>query len=225
MPARETGALGHLYSPGAQRGPYCHFPYALDNGAFSCWTRKTNTWHEDKWQAMEPLWRKLLLWAHTEDQKPLWALVPDVPGHAKETLERWSKFAPIVEALGFALAVAVQDGMTPDDVRALTPSPAVVFVGGTDDWKWGTVETWCANFPHVHVGRCNAPELFDWMRDKGVKSTDGSGMNRGDAKQTRGIIDWLYRNKRPLPNVPAVPHYLFCRSQRDKQLELKMEAA
>lgn len=38
--ARETGRLGHLYSPGGQRGPWPWFPYALDNGAYACWTVK-----------------------------------------------------------------------------------------------------------------------------------------------------------------------------------------
>ena len=28
--ARETGRIGHLYSPGAQRGPWPWFPFALD---------------------------------------------------------------------------------------------------------------------------------------------------------------------------------------------------
>ena len=30
--ARETGRLGHLYSPGGQMGPWPWFPYALDKG-------------------------------------------------------------------------------------------------------------------------------------------------------------------------------------------------
>lgn len=36
---RYPDALGHLYSPGSQRGPYGHLPYALDNGRFSCWSK------------------------------------------------------------------------------------------------------------------------------------------------------------------------------------------
>lgn len=225
VPARETGRLGHLYSPGDQRGPYPHFPYALDNGAFSCWTRKTNKWDEDKWQFKEPAWRKLLNWAYCEDQKPLWALVPDVPGHAAETIARWAIYAPLVAEKGFVLAVAVQDGMTPKDVRKLSPNPKVVFIGGSDEYKWGSVEMWCQEAEHVHVGRNNRPLQLDYLMGLGVKSSDGTGWNRGDPKQTRGLIEWLYRNKRPLPNIPEVPHYLFSRSQRDKQTELKFLVA
>jgi hypothetical protein len=226
VPARETGRLGHLFSPGGQRGPYIHFPYALDNGAFACWTKKTNTWHEDKWRVMEPKWRKLIAWANFEDQRPLWAIVPDVPGHSAETLQRWRAYAPFVVQCGIPLALAVQDGMTRADVLALDPKPSVICVGGTDDWKWQTVEDWATWFDRVHVLRCNAPGKLDYLMELGVKSTDGTGWNMGDLKQTSGLLNWAYRNKRPVPDMPAIPLYMFSRSaQRDKQTHLKFEAA
>jgi hypothetical protein len=213
---------GHLYSPGDQRGPYVHFPYALDNGAYSCWTKRTNTFHDDKWALKEPQWRKLVAWAHAEEQKPLWGIVPDVPGNGARTVERWATHSGWLVQCGIPLAVAVQDGMTVEMVLALSPAPEVICVGGTDEFKWGTLDMWLAAFPRVHVLRCNAPTKFDEMAAKGVESTDGTGMNRGDPKQTRGVIEWLYRNRRSNPGYPAVPDYLFCRSQRDKQTLLPL---
>src|SRR4051812_44596219 len=90
--ARETNRLGHLHSPGSQRGPWPWFPYALDNGAFSCGNPADNSFDADKWRQTEIRWKQLLFWAQCHKQKPLWAIVPDRPGHAEETFRKWSEF-------------------------------------------------------------------------------------------------------------------------------------
>lgn len=212
--ARETGRLGHLYSPRGQRGPWPWFPYALDNGAFSCWDQKTNTFDHTKWGNMELHWRGLLFWAQAAPTKPLWAIVPDVPGNAAATIQRWTIFAPRVQACGIPLAVAVQDGMTPEQVRQLDPAPEVICIGGTTEWKWATVEDWCANFKRVHVLRCNSPEKLDYLHSLGVESTDGTGWNRGDRRQTQGVEEWCQRHKDTGPKIyhPLWPHA--CRGER-----------
>lgn len=150
--ARETGRLGHLYSPGAQRGPWPWFPYALDNGAFSCWSPNANkrdltfgpalidrtsgtlllgveatkpvarpTFDDEKWAITERAWHRLITWAQIAPIKPLWAIVPDVPGEAARTFERWAQYAPGIRDV--PLALAVQDGMTTEQVQALHPPP------------------------------------------------------------------------------------------------------
>ena len=81
--------------------------------------------------------------------------------------------------------------MTAADVRKLRPAPAVICVGGNDEWKWGTVEEWVAEFDHVHLLRCNSPKKLPYLKAIGAKSTDGSGWNRGDRNQdgrTRGFL-------------------------------------
>lgn len=198
--ARETGRLGHLYSPGHHRGPWPWFPYALDNLAFTCWDPADNTFDEEKWQRCEEEWLRLLFWASVAGhhdgasgfklQPALWAIVPDRPGDWLETVIRYARYAPIVVASGIPLAVAVQDGATPESVRRLLPAPAVICVGGTTDWKWATVEMWAREFPRVHLLRCNSPtKLYDLER-MGVESTDGTGWNRGDRTQTAGLEAW-----------------------------------
>lgn len=200
--ARETGLLGHLFSPRAQRGPWPWFPYALDNGAFACWDQKENVFNDEKWEQVLPAWRELLFWASVNNQKPMWAIVPDVPGNKERTLENWGKYASEVS---FPKAIAVQDGMTPADIRTLTPLPEVICIGGTTEWKWSTVPMWNYAFPHVHVLRCNSPEKLEWLRQfRSVKSCDGTGWNRGNRKQTAGlerycqryrtkaVTDWMY---------------------------------
>ncbi len=213
--ARETGRIGHLYSPGAQRGPWPWFPFALDNGAFACWEPTSNTFNQARWKKTEPLWRHLLFWAQAAPVRPRWAIVPDIPGNSDATLERWVTFAPIVEAAGIPLAIACQDGMTPSDVRSLSPAPAVVAIGGSTEWKWKTVEQWCEEFPRVHLLRCNMPDRLELLERLGCESTDGTGWNRGDTNQTAGLESWA--RSRPKPRIDSLWPFV-CKAKDSHQL-------
>lgn len=213
--ARETGRLGHLFSPRGQRGPWPWLPYALDNGAFACWDSSENTFDDDKWVATEQAWRELLFWAECAPIKARWAIVPDVPGNSKATLARWPVYAPAVTTAGISLALAVQDGMTPDDVRQLATQPDVICVGGSTEWKWNTIAMWAEHFPRVHLLRCNAPDKLDYLEALGVESTDGTGWNRGDRKQTAGLETWCRKQAKPT-HEPLWPHV--CRARKRDQL-------
>jgi hypothetical protein len=203
--ARETGRIGHLYSPGGKATPRPWFPYAIDCGVYACWDQTTNTIDMERWEKQGRGWRRLLFWAQSVQYKAKWAIVPDVPGNAKATVAQWPQYAPTVERAGIPLAVAVQDGMTPDDVRALAPAPVVVCVGGSTDWKWHTAEMWLAEFPRVHVLRCNIPERLYWLEERGCESTDGTGWNRGNRAQTEGVEAWA--RSKPSPSLePLWPH-------------------
>ena len=176
MAGRYPGKIGHLFSPGAQRGPFSRefdIQYALDNGAFAA---------GDNWQ--ESSWFQLLDWAKLSGQRPLWCLVPDVVGDRLRTLRRWDIYAPQAEKYGWPLAFAAQDGMTPADVP---PGASVVFIGGTTEWKWRSVAEWCKAFPRVHVGRVNTYRRLWQCHDAGAESCDGTGWTRGDQRQARGI--------------------------------------
>lgn len=215
--ARETGKLGHLYSPEAERGPWPWLPYAFDNGAFSCWNQKQNTFDEEKWAITEKKWENLLLWGQCNTQKPLWALVPDVPGQSAATLDKWEKYHQKIMKAGFPLAIAVQDGMKPEDVKNLKTQPEVIFIGGSTEWKWATVEDWTKHFPRVHIGRMNMPQKLDWLESIGVESCDGTGWNRGNKAQTSGLEKWL--RKTPLPIISPLWPYV-CKKHERHQLTL-----
>ena len=201
--ARETGRLGHLFSPEANRGPYPWLPYALDNGAFSCWDMRENVFDDNKWSEMLPKWKRLVFWAQCQELKPLWAIVPDVVGDAKRTLERWAEYAPILQEASIPLALAVQDGMEKDDVRDLAIQPDVICVGGTTDWKWATVEKWCRCFDRVHLLRCNSPTKLYELEAMGVESCDGTGWMRGDRTQMKGLEKWAYSRAVPTQTYPS----------------------
>ncbi len=165
MAGRHPGALGHLFSPGGQRGPWVEMPYALDNGAWPAFDNGTE-WDEDEW-------RRLLWWAAMCGIAPLWAVVPDVVQNREETLRRWPKYLPEVRARGFRPGFAVQDGMTFDDVPT---DDCILFLGGSDEWKDAAIKPWCARFPgRVHVARVNgAPRLLASYH-AGAISVDGTG--------------------------------------------------
>ncbi len=215
--ARETRRLGHLYSPGAQRGPWPWLPYAFDNGAFSCWNPKDNSFDAEKWTQTEAQWKRLLFWSEVNRQKPLWAIVPDRPGDAQETFRKWSLFAGVVVKSGIPLALAVQDDMTAETVRALDPAPTVICVGGTTDWKWKTAEMWAREFPRTHLLRCNAPTRLADLDRWGFESCDGTGWSRGDRKQTEGLETFL-RRPHARTSMPLWPHV--CRAERKATRQL-----
>jgi len=214
--ARETGRIGHLFSPGAQRGPWPWFPYALDNGAFSCWDSQRNIFDAQKWGEVYPQWQQLIYWAASAVIRAKWAIVPDEPGHRAATLAKYEAYVQQVVDAEIIPAIAVQDGMTPQDVRNLKIAPRVICVGGTTDWKWETVEMWAKEFDRVHVLRCNSPEKLHYLEQLGVESCDGTGWNRGDSRQTSGLEEWA--RKKPEPKLYALtPHV--CRKIRNGQAE------
>lgn len=178
--AGKYGGIGHLYSPGAQRGPFEFLPYSLDNGRYPAFS-SGKAWDE-------AAWLKMLTWAARSGQQPLWALVPDVVASRDGTLRDWDKYAPVVQRYGFRLAMAVQDGMEPSDVPA---EAEVVFVGGTTAWKWRTLPTWSRYFKRVHVGRVNTYDRLIEAEHYCAESVDGTGWTRGDQYQWRGLIAFL----------------------------------
>lgn len=196
--ARETGRIGHLFSPGGQRGPWPWFPYALDCGAYACWNKKTNVFDRSKWDLTIPEWIKLLQWSTECEQKPLWGIAPDVPGNGCETLAQWDLYSSILIDYGVPPAIAVQDGMVPDDVKRLAHKPVIICIGGSDEFKWGTLTQWTSNFDRVHVLRCNSPDKLYMLEDLGVESCDGTGWCRGDRKQTQGLETWARKDPRPV---------------------------
>lgn len=177
LAGRYPGGIGQLYSPGRSFSPKDFLPYALDNGAFSCWTRGIG-WDEEAWK------RHLLL-AHGRPKplSPLWAVVPDVVANRAATLERWGRYAAIVRSYGYRPAFAVQDGMTFEDVPS---SDAVVFLGGTDAFKDAAIAPWCARFPgRVHVARVNEASRLWASYNAGAVSVDGTGWFRNNARAKR----------------------------------------
>jgi len=158
------GSVGVLLSPAYFRkvplDPW--MPFVLDNDAYGAW-RDKKAWSQRAWLEM---FAAIRLTGRT----PLWAAVPDVVADAQGTLDNWQRYAFEVQRLGWPTAFCVQDGMTPKQV----PKDAdVIFVGGTDAWKFPNLHLWTGNFPRVHCGRV-APSMFERCEQMGCESVDGS---------------------------------------------------
>ncbi len=190
---KHPGKIGWLVGPTAapktKLRPW--MPFALDNDAFSAWVSG------DPWN--EHAWREMLTRVDRSGMNPRWALVPDVVADRAATLAKWEEFSPVVSAIGWPLAFAAQDGMTPNDV----PKNAdVVFVGGTTVWKWRNLPMWTKACPRVHVGRVNSVEKLHVCERLGVESVDGTGWMRdtmGGGKAI-GLESWM-EGKQPHPEL------------------------
>lgn len=180
------GRIGWLIGPsGMQKTKLREWiPYALDNDAFSAWTKGTQ-WNESLWVSM------LDTLKHDSENvlPPRWVLVPDVVADRDATLRNWEKYSRKAEQFGWPLAFAVQDGMTPEDL----PDNCIVFVGGTTKWKWDNLHTWTSLGRRVHVGRVNEVSKLLICERLGVESVDGTGWMRSteNGRQASALGKWL----------------------------------
>lgn len=181
LAAKYLGRVGHLYSPGGQRGPYEEIEFALDN---ECWIAFKN---RREWSPGP--WRALLRWALLSGKRPLWALVPDVVGDRVGTLARWAEFSPEVKAHGFRRGFAVQNGMTFDDVP---DDECMLFLGGDSQWKDAAIPVWADRYPgRVHVGRVNGMPRLLACHHSGVVSVDGTGWFHKTGPQNNDLRRYL----------------------------------
>lgn len=187
---KHPGKLGWLIGPSALRKTKLRpwVPFALDNDAFNAFTHNT-PWDEVAWLSM--------IRALTP-HRPMWALCPDKVADRAATLALWDRYLPVLINHNLVPAFAVQDGMTSSDVP---PSAQVVFVGGTTDWKWGTITHWTKHFPRVHVGRVNSVEKLRKCAELGVESVDGTGWFRDPSDPTKlpALQRWLAQPHNPMP--------------------------
>lgn len=187
---RYPNLIGHLYGPGAFRGPFAWMPFALDNGAYGAFSAGT-AWDSDAWLA-------LLDKVERTGERPLWVLVPDVVGDRDGTLRAWERWSPVAERYGWPLAFAVQDGMARGDV----PDCDVVFVGGTTRWKRRTMHQWARDFRRVHIGRINTARWLWRCVEIGAESCDGTGWFRGDPEQLAGLESFLVSYAAGVRRIP-----------------------
>lgn len=173
MHATYPELVGNLFSPGPGWWQRPIGEYALDNGRFA---------QGSEWRAhyLCDLYGR----AGAHCKPPRWALVPDVVGDWPATVREWGVWEPALRSLGWPLAVAVQDGSRPEDVRALGAD--VVFVGGSTAFKWSTFQRWCDEFPRVHIGRVNTPREGWRCYMAGAESIDGTGWMR-TTRQRQGL--------------------------------------
>jgi hypothetical protein len=162
--------FGVFISLGGQR-ELMNRVWAMDNGRFGS-QGINQKWTEDAWLKM--------LERYTDSIATCkFCVVPDIPYDAAGTLDLFQRYAPVVRAHGYPVAICTQDGMSVEDI----PWEGIdaIFVGGSDDHKLGAeaitllmegmrLGKW------THVGRVNSAERIRqfWY----VDSVDGTTIAR-----------------------------------------------
>ena len=182
--ALHPGRLGNLISPPRWSEPLEFAPYAIDNGAFT-------GFNELDLLAMIQKARRAPI-------PPIWIVVPDAVGDAIETIRLWREWEPRLRPLGWPLAMAMQDGMTPDDCRG-----DIAFIGGTTEWKWRNLSMWAGM--RFHVGRVNTERHLWQCHDAGAESCDGTGWFRGNKAQFDGLLRYIERTDTGKPQHDTLP--------------------
>jgi hypothetical protein len=145
-------------------------PYALDNGAWTAFT---------KGQPFDGgLFRDALaqLGAGAD-----WIVCPDIVAGGLKSLAFSVSWLAGVRAFGRAL-IAVQDGMSAADVRGLLGAGVGIAVGGSTPWKLGSLPVWARlsreTGCHLHVLRVNTVRRIRYCQEHGVHSFDGTSATK-----------------------------------------------
>lgn len=149
-------------------------PFVLDNDAFTCW-RDKKPWDVEAWRSM-------LSMVGMKVQTPLWTAVPDVVANRESAIANWPIYSGEIKKRGWNAAFCVQDGMTPEDVPV---DADVIFVGGTDKWKFPKLSMWTSSFKRVHCARVNSIKMIEACEQLGCESVDGTGWFRDPSRKDK----------------------------------------
>lgn len=145
-------------------------PYAMDNGAWGAYQRGER-WAEEPFLAM----------VDELGEGADFIVLPDIVVGGRRSLDRSAAWAPRLSLVA-PILLPVQDGMTPDDVRGFARENIGLFVGGSTEWKLGTLPMW-ARFAKehdlwLHVGRVNTMRRIRVCQMAGATSFDGTSATR-----------------------------------------------
>lgn len=140
-------------------------PFAIDNGAFSKFEEKS--------------FMSLLVRESHHKERCIFVAVPDVVASARRTLEVFHRWKGRLD--GWNLALVAQDGQ--EDLDIPWDDITAIFIGGTTDFKVSAeaaqiVKAAKALGKWVHAGRVNDPQRFQYFKDLGADSCDGSGISQ-----------------------------------------------
>jgi hypothetical protein len=155
-------------------------PCILDNGAFRCWQRGY-PFSSDRFYAQ-------MRSCFCSGLDLEFIVCPDIVAGGRRSLDFSMSWILPGGGLQTAprVALAVQDGMTPDDLMAggiwNAPNITHLFVGGTLEWKWRTANDWVV-LAHekgrlCHIGRCGTLEGLERAAEIGADSVDSTSFAR-----------------------------------------------
>lgn len=178
--------MGYMISSSPHRDPTKNLKEAfcaLDNGAFPAFSKG--------YPFMQDIFLSTLAKCYKLNIKLDFIVCPDIVQGGLKSLEfslSWAKN----QLLGTPnLALVVQDGMEPKDINRYTLEYFnYIFVGGSVEWKWGTVGDWSVfakdNNKKIHIGQCGQLKHLKRARELNVDSVDSASFVINDSF---GIVD------------------------------------
>lgn len=155
--------MGRVMTPNSMFVPYPGEPWIADNGAYGCW-RKGLEFDETRF-------RKMISRATTEWSAPVFGVLPDIVAGGLESLSYSLSWVGCFPSWRWYLAV--QDGMTPDDVAPYLDMVDGIFVGGTLRFK-ETASQWVQLGLPVHFGRAGVRQRLEFAFHSGCVSADSA---------------------------------------------------
>jgi len=107
-------------------------------------------------------------------------VLPDIVAGGQASLDLSLRWLDRLRGFSQPLMIAVQDGLSPDDVRDYLGPMTGIFVGGSTDWKLRTLDAWGALARRkgclLHVGRVNSLKRINACAQAGASSIDGTSI-------------------------------------------------
>ena len=175
----ELGLGLMITSPSKVSPSYKSLSCALDNGGFTC--------NKKGYPFMKKPFLDTLYNAYNAGVTLDFIVCPDVLSGGLRSLDVSMQWANGELYSASNLALVVQDGMVEADIeRAFnnTSNISHLFVGGSPEWKWKTVEDW-ANLAKkhslkIHVGQVGTLERLEYCEHICVDSVDSTSWLRNN---------------------------------------------
>ena len=159
-----------LFTPSEPRTPPAGWAYALDNGAWTAHTRGQPFDGDAFSRAVDRIGRGAD-----------WIVIPDCVADRARSLEMAAEWTPRLRGVA-PLMLAIQDGMSREDVAPWLAEGVGLFLGGSTAYKLASCRGWGAIARDAgvpfHVARVNSARRAARAREAGATSIDGSGPSR-----------------------------------------------
>lgn len=160
---------GNVLLAPSLRTPKKGIDWILDNGAYSCWVNK-KPFDSKKFE-------ESLIKIQKFKSNPDFIIVPDIVAAGMDSLYFSLSWIHKIPA-GYKAYLAVQDGMTTNNIWDYLDWFDGIFVGGSLDWKLKTAKNWI-DLAHsqnmkCHIGRVGTFKRLVWAKNIGADSVDSS---------------------------------------------------
>lgn len=148
--------------------------WVADNGAWADF-QAGRQFYDDEFE-------RFLMWVEDQPVPPAWLVLPDIVAGGLASLALSVRYINRCLSVAPMVLIAVQDGMTVDDLVPLVGPKVGVFMGGSTEWKVSQMRHWGefseAHGAHYHVARVNSIKRMSLAVYAKAASIDGSSASR-----------------------------------------------